>query len=192
MLWDGFLVRIEGPDANETKTKDRTFFLMEEGITTLSASGVILETGIILVSGNTLSPYLTTIVAGRAKLIKGTQILISVEVQHNETLQSNARWYSTEFIGVASVGREFIQAATRLVNIRDSKILEETGFGIVGVLKIKNLQTSHFSTSRNIEKFSNSDADERNIQRGDPLTIISSPFGLVSPKVFRNSLTSGM
>ena len=40
-------------------------------------------------------------------------------------------------------------------------------------------------------RFITNDDDERNLQRGDPLTIISSPFGLVSPKVFRNSLSSG-
>ena len=85
MLWDGCLVRVDGPDVNESKTEDRTFFITEEGITTLSASGVIFENGTILVSGNTLSPYLTSMRPRSAKLVKGTKVLVSMEIQNNKT-----------------------------------------------------------------------------------------------------------
>ena len=199
MLWDGCLVRVDGPDVNESKTEDRTFFITEEGITTLSASGVIFENGTILVSGNTLSPYLTSMRPRSAKLVKGTKVLVSMEIQNNKTHEQDAKWYSTEFIGVVSVGRDCIQAASRLINVNDLKKLESTGFAMVGVLKIRKPQAFTFPeqlndySNKNVDnnRFITNDDDERNLQRGDPLTIISSPFGLVSPKVFRNSLSSG-
>ena len=69
---------------------------------------------------------------------------------------------------------------------------------MVGVLKIRKPQAFTFPeqlndySNKNVDnnRFITNDDDERNLQRGDPLTIISSPFGLVSPKVFQ-PLSSG-
>ena len=54
--------------------------------------------------------------------------------------------------------------------------------GVVGVDSYVNLE------GRSSDIFA---SNTTYLHRGDPLTVISSPFGLVSPKIFRNSFTSG-
>ena len=48
MLWDGCLVHVEGP-ADESRTEGRKIVLVDEGITTLAASGVLLGNGMVLI-----------------------------------------------------------------------------------------------------------------------------------------------
>ena len=68
-------MRVDGNVMDESKTKNMPFFTTEEGQTIISASGVLLENGIVLVSGNTLVPFLNARTPQVAKLVEGTKVL---------------------------------------------------------------------------------------------------------------------
>ena len=56
------LVRVQGPDPKGTKRNDQSFSLFDAGITTLSASGTILQVGdrlVVVTSAHVLRPFLT-------------------------------------------------------------------------------------------------------------------------------------
>ena len=197
MLWEGCLVRIDGNVIEESKTRDMPFFTTEEGQTIISASGVLLQNGIVLVSGNTLSPFLTTRTPRLAALVKGAKVFVCKEVSDDKKYDSKGQWLGTTFLGVVSLDNDTIRAAQRLVNSTDVRKIEETGFATVGVLRIRSLETINRSTgvdshvNLNPSNSSTICKNTTHLHRGDPLTVISSPFGLVSPKIFRNSFTSG-
>ena len=190
-------MRVDGNVIDESKTKNMPFFTTDEGQTIISASGVLLQNGIVLVSGNTLVPFLNTRTPQVAKLVEGTKVLVCKEVSDGKTYDSKGQWLGTNFVGVVSLDYGTIRAAQRLVNATDARKIEETGFATVGVLRVINLEAINrfvgVDSYVNLEA-RNSDTFGTNtthLHRGDPLTVISSPFGLVSPKIFRNSFTGG-
>ena len=202
MLWDGCLVHVEGP-ADESRTEGRKIVLVDEGITTLAASGVLLGNGMVLIPGNTVTPFLECETEKEAQgsnsIVAGTNLVISTELYSNEHEEARKRrkieggrfdpttpaWYQADFLGIFELSSA-TRVASQMLLERDTYRLSDLGFASIAVLKIRNPMSLVWPAHRQVNVV------EQGLRRGDPLVVVSSPFGLVSSKVFRNSLSSGI
>lgn len=163
------LVRICGPDPKTLKVKHRSFFILEAGKTTLSCSGFVAKSNSVVTSAWLIAPFLKESTDPDV-LIQGTRL----EVCGDDGVVRQARlrgiWRCPE--RVKQIMRE-LSGEEELANIRG------TCHGDVAILDCDTTGLSPVSLVSDME-------------RGDSVCVVSSAFGLVSPTVFRNSVTRGI
>lgn len=180
----GVLVRVTGSDPKGLKADGRPFFSMEAGKTTLSASGFLCpcravpEGWAVVTSAMILAPFM--------KLHEQTQDPLE-ELMPTcivEILLENGHWMRCELVNIAR-SKIVLQAADRLVN---GPPRSQRGIDVscVALLRVPSLPNPPMEISLAPTKLYEESS------RGSAVVVVSSPFGLVSPSVFQNSLTTGI
>jgi len=166
------LVRVSGPDPKSLKTQHRSFFSMEAGRTSLSASGfVCLEPAVIVTSGWLLAPFVKE--SAPEELIQGASI---------DVCGDDGRWRSATLARLCNAEPAAVQGLEGLsmnhalpkirgVGLCSVAVLHADCTGLVAINDFERVTAQH---------------------RGQPLRVIASAFGLVSPAVFRNCVTKGI
>lgn len=164
------LVQVSGPDPKQLKTGNHQFFIADNGTTTLSCSGWVLNQRHIVTSAWVVAPFLRDSpgLDKRAELISNTRIscvgengvsvwATLVRVKHNANL--GGEWFDPRVRGVSQFDVAVLECDHDWPSVLD----------VGGKARGGSRQ-----------------------QRGTQVQVVSSAFGLVYPKVFRNSITKGV
>jgi len=169
------LVRVTGPDPRGTKTEGASFFYSNCGLTTFSCSGFASQSHlsspfIVLSSASMISPFLDE--DGTLKPIPGVDIEIFFE--SGDSIPCN-------LYGIYACD-ETVDAARRLVR---TSLPSNRGVHHGSLMVLVPIDCS-------IDSVPCLKVTHERPKRGSSLTVMSSPFGLVSPVVFQNSVTTGV
>nr|CAD1819129.1 unnamed protein product [Ananas comosus var. bracteatus] len=219
------MVRIQGPDPKSLKMRRRAFHLHQSGITTLSASGILLPAAVFDGVRGEFSP----------KLIPNACIDVLLEGEEaNSSNESNANpyWLPSQLLALVDVPASSV-ALSSMVGAH-SGLLDDTSWQVGWSFNHFNI-TSHSSVNDirkqvgtynrpSLESYKNYVSDETSHpslmvksvtrlailgisttkrknalhidvsqcpHRGDLLLVIGSPFGILSPLHFLNSISVG-
>ncbi|GBG23797.1 Glyoxysomal processing protease, glyoxysomal [Hondaea fermentalgiana] len=181
----GVLVRVTGPDPKGIKADGRPFYSMEAGKTTLSASGFLCPCGAVaegwavVTSAMLFAPFM--------KLHEVTQEPLE-ELMANctvEMLLESGAWTRCELATIVRC-KEVTEAGTRLANWRAQSV-RGIDVGCIALLRAPGVSAAPAPLVR-VPDIPTS----RELVRGEGVMVVCSPFGLVSPAVFQNSLTTGV
>jgi S1-C subfamily serine protease len=178
----GVMVRVTGPDPKGLKADGRAFYSMEGGRTTLSASGFLCSSSlckgslVVVTSAALLAPFVRVEEGEETgeELIQGCLVDVFVE-GHSIGLASR-------LVAIARP-RKVVEAAESLLGTR-IKPVRGVHVGAAALLEV--VAVGHGLRAPALRASSSKPA------RGDSLLVQSSPFGLVSPSVFQNSVTTGV
>eukprot|EP01091_Cochliopodium_minus_P005180 TRINITY_DN15143_c0_g1_i1.p1 TRINITY_DN15143_c0_g1~~TRINITY_DN15143_c0_g1_i1.p1 ORF type:complete len:488 (-),score=105.72 TRINITY_DN15143_c0_g1_i1:196-1659(-) len=210
---NSILIKVSGPDATNVRTGNRTFLVSEDGIASLSCSGFFInnEKTIIITSSSCFSPFFS-VESPIPQMIEGSFIQFQREREDNE----NEIWEEAIFLGLIKIERlmESLENLTFINNWRmgwNKKSMEEERYELnIGdgrspiitweqinsrwggneylvVLALMNSKIENPSFSELIM-----DNNYKVAKRGEDVTVISSPFGMLSPKAFLNSISQGI
>lgn len=192
------LVRVHGPDPTGKKAEDRAFYNMENGLTTLSASGFVCRRNsdnalVAVTCASVVAPFLQAAQDGSEEFLDELMVGASVHCYFE-----NSHWVRCHLGGVVRL-RRVVEAAEGLVG---SRVVSQRGIhvGCIAVLELLDSNGSNMIHSGDPYMTKGgataitplSVAAPVELKRGETLSISSSPFGLVSPGVFQNSLTTGI
>lgn len=167
-------IRITGPDPKTLKTKHRSFYSVELGKTTLTCSGFVSRRNLVATSGWLVAPFIREFSVPLALIPQCT-----IDVSGEE----GGPWRRAEFVKIAAMPRRVARACKDLV--------DNDPLCVRGVAQQDVCVLSCDTTGWNaVGELGGSDATAED--RGQALTVVSSAFGLVSPVVFRNSVTRGV
>lgn len=217
--FDGALVRVSGHDPTNTATNDRAFFTQQEPYTTsVSGSGIhFFQQGIVVTVASVLAPFLTPSTRQTIRscnrmhstwssplLEPDTHVLISTEGQGQGPQWKKARL--SHLINVAPSEKH----SHKLTGHNNHQHRSNNGvpFSTLAVLHLTEADqddrreersgSQHIArptgtTTVSPSSSSSSSASSLGVsEKGDFVDIVSSPFGLVSPAVFRNTLSTGV
>jgi len=180
------LVRVSGPDARGLKSVGRSFFSTEGGRTTLSSSGVVCRSraarsGLCVVtSAYILAPFIRVeddgIPSVEDRLVEACTIHILMET---------GVWLECKSVRIARL-KNVLRAAEQLTGSR-AKRQRGIHVGCVALLEIVEEDAAE-----QLLGVPELHAVMNGVKRGDGVMVMSSAFGLVSPTVFQNSLTTGV
>ena len=189
------------------------FLFESQGITSLSCSGFFIdqENGIILTSSSAFSPFFS-VESAQPEMIKGSYIQIKREFQ-GDLDEGSKKWEEASFLGLIKIDR-LIDSLDTLslshdwrmgwnqkgeegrmeINQRNLIITWEQrnsnwgGNEYLAILALSNLLDSNkINLSQLIL-----DSSKQLPRRSEELFIVSSPFGILSPQAFMNSLSQGI
>lgn len=187
MLWDGCLIQIEGP--LKRGVDPGSLVVVEGGIAESSCSGVLLGDGSVLMSGHSLKPFLSALPDGELNAVPGCRLTVSTEL-FIDTGGPEKVSYIAEFMGLVQVNRT-LHVASKITSILESEKINPPGFASVGVLRIRNPENIVWPPAGLHQTVISESVKSIVPKRGDPLVIVSSPFGMISPNMFRNSVSTG-
>ncbi|XP_042435588.1 glyoxysomal processing protease, glyoxysomal-like isoform X2 [Zingiber officinale] len=223
------MVRSLGPDPKGFKMRNHPFHLHQTGITTLSASGILLPAGclstrppifdhvcgihghhghLVVTTASLVEPFLSPEYRNKAtqefspKLISSAHVDVLVEGEerrNNKDHNTNPLWHSCKILALVDVtassialqslvgGENILQSsswdvgfsfASRDDNNETMMVKSISRIAILGVsgLELKNILPLNISQDQ---------------QRGDLLLAMGSPFGIMSPLHFLNSVSFG-
>ena len=232
------LVRIHGPDPKGTKRNDQSFSLFDAGITTLSASGTVVELGgklVVLTTAHALRPFLTDAnkcahlllpaaaqftplvliirrsawnmlapsknsdsVAAEDELEMITGSLVEVMIAGKEVTDS-PEWCRASVLAIGGGGVVSSGLAT-LLNPWDGWSVGGTAIRMRSVRDFENGDPCDFA----VLELTGGDGplrkawagmpwrDTFNLRQGEPVAVLASPFGALSPSIFLNSISTGV
>uniref|UniRef100_A0A7S2SQ07 Uncharacterized protein n=1 Tax=Mucochytrium quahogii TaxID=96639 RepID=A0A7S2SQ07_9STRA len=170
------LVRVQGPDPQGLKLGGRSFYAVESGRTTLSGSGFVSRSGgrtVVVTSASVLAPFFKLDQQGKPDgMIEGARVDVYLE---------SGEWREAAFAQVVSLD-SVKSAAEKLIGAK-VKLQRGVHVGCVALLQVVQGGDAVTPLCCGIGQECN---------RGDEISVIASPFGLVSPTVFQNSVTSGV
>mmetsp|Transcript_4129 Transcript_4129/g.7894 ORF Transcript_4129/g.7894 Transcript_4129/m.7894 type:complete len:574 (+) Transcript_4129:102-1823(+) len=179
----GALVRVEGPDPRGAKADDRAFYAMEGGRTTLTASGMMVRRrgeAMVITSATVLAPFL------RINPVTNLPVDEMLADCHLHVFLESGKGYACQLEKIAR-SEDVAEAVQSLIK---SPVKRQRGVhvGCVALLRLclSDLDKNDLAWvprfTRTLELAS----------RGENVAVVSSPFGLVSPTVFQNSITTGI
>ena len=189
-------VRISGPDAKGTKRAVRPFFTSDCGRTSLSASGIVLrvpgdplQRRWLLTSAGVLAPFMLTFRPEKGSGFVEDRSLISGTVVEIRT-DHPVGWIPLQSARVAVLDVPHFRGAVR--EIAASLGVEARGvpFGALAVIALPNV--AGVPCGRPIAQRGDVNHIAALCVRGSPTLVVSSPYGLVAPRIFANSWTSGV
>eukprot|EP00026_Physarum_polycephalum_P005614 Phypoly_transcript_05649.p2 GENE.Phypoly_transcript_05649~~Phypoly_transcript_05649.p2 ORF type:complete len:286 (+),score=33.71 Phypoly_transcript_05649:67-858(+) len=178
---------------------------VKNGITTLSASGVIVNTheGLIVTSGSIILPFLvrddvTKFPKDNHTLLPGTDLSILLH-ENGTQIENQNSWVEASLVGVwacEGVGQCEQQLQTEfqyrlemgwvdIGSIQEGKEKDERAMSMMEFIAVVKLKKP---TSNASVMFCNSNQ----VALGQAIAIIASPFGCISPVAFFNSVSSGV
>lgn len=175
------LVRVMGPDPKRMKFKDRAFYdTIANGTTILSASGILCtDTSAqvcVLTSATLLAPFRDMEQEeATTRLIAGCKLDVCFE----------NKWSIAELVDIVDL--EGIHEVAESLVMGRIETKRGIHFGSIAKLRVDLKDEEAVNRIRRMEARSAS-----TLRKGDALLIVSSPFGLVSPYVFQNSVTTGI
>ena len=183
------MIHIQGP-VPVGHSENRDFLIVDGAVAELSSSGVLLGDGAVLISGYSLMPFLSgSLDAGKPTLVRGCSLTVSTEL-HSDSTGPQPTSHAADFMGLVRI-ESALQIAGQMISRANIETITPTGFAAIGLLRIRNPQSIVWPPAR-LQPAGTSSALLSSIpRRGDPLLVLSSPFGMVSPRVFRNSLSTG-
>ena len=175
------LVRVMGPDPKRMKFKDRAFYdTIANGTTILSASGIICMdisgAVCVLTSATLLAPFRDVEqdqVTNR--LIAGCKLDVCFE---------NV-WSLASLVDI--VDMEGIHEIAESLVMGRIETKRGIHYGSIAKLSVQVEDPQVLARIRTLQARS-----AATVRKGDGIVIVSSPFGLVSPYVFQNSVTTGI
>ncbi|THU45133.1 hypothetical protein C4D60_Mb02t14660 [Musa balbisiana] len=216
------LVRSQGPDPKGLKMRNHAFHLHQTGSTTLSASGILLPDGclsdrppifdhvcgihrhsgdLVVTPASVVEPFLTAeyrnktaqefspklIPAARIDVLIETLIMASALQGKEEGTSSNGaatipRWSNCKLMALVDVTASSVALLSLLGG--DSGLQESSSWEVGWSLAAREGGTQ----AGNMLHVDISEAQ----QRGDLLLVMGSPFGILSPSHFLNSISSGV
>ena len=213
--FQGALVRVSGTNSTATAAdvKERPFFTQQGADqTSFSASGIhFSQRNVIVTVASVLAPFLTTSATQRARsdstvhaswsfplLKRDTHILVSFE-QSGQPVQ----WKKAELISLLNIApTEKIAPKLTGNQPRNRSRNRNAGinFATLAVLRLTDdplplTRTRNRPRAPSVYRSTSLAVPARATsppERGDVVDIIASPFGLVSPAVFRNTLSTGV
>mmetsp|Transcript_1422 Transcript_1422/g.2077 ORF Transcript_1422/g.2077 Transcript_1422/m.2077 type:complete len:577 (+) Transcript_1422:187-1917(+) len=182
------LVRVTGPDPKGVKVKDRAFYVTtDDGYTTLSASGILINR-----SKDQSSPK-DLLVACSASLIASFRELgedgsspkdkLIPRCNVDMCVGDGGGWHRLDLIKIITI--DGIRTATESLVGGSVRDVRGISIGSVAIFRATSFIENVYIPT--LEVFASA-----KVRKGDKLMIISSPFGLVSPHVFQNSITTGI
>lgn len=187
------MVRVTGPDPRGVKTRSRAFFKIEAGKTSLSCSGFVLR--VELKSSSISVATTTTLVATSAWLVapflredSNVQMPSTVETLPGTAIDvcdEKGSWTSARLVTLARPDAECAKLLAGLLGT--SPLTKMRGVEPLD-LAVLALSTSSVAAAPIASPLNDIAARPR---RGQDLIVVASIFGLVSPSVFRNSVTRG-
>ncbi|DBB06723.1 TPA: hypothetical protein ACH3X1_012221 [Trebouxia sp. C0004] len=201
------LVKVVGPDPRLRKAAGRAFHAYERGSTTISSSGLVLcghqEVDLVrvLIPVCTILPFVRQ--SARSELLKLTQADL-LELSRIDVLWEGF-WCQAEVVQCFEVPR--IEAAfSKWISSGDTcwSLAWALGKGAQSVTPEMQAHVVELSckpsTGFNTAAFNAAQASARKVHwaieakmdQGDPITAVGSPFGVVSPPHFANSVMHGV
>jgi len=168
-------VRCTGPDPKTMKIKHRSFFTVEAGKTTLSCSGFVAGRNVVLTSAWLLAPFVNE--------SKPNSLIYDTKV---DCCGEDGTWRKCELVAIWKGGQRVSKAVRELTNNDEDLMIRGITQYDIAVLSCDTNGLSPVAASEA------SFFDVRATDRGASLAVVSSAFGLVSPTVFRNSVTKGV
>lgn len=169
-------MKCTGPDPKTLKTKNRSFFTVEAGKTTLSCSGFVAANNVVITSAWLLAPFINEN-SNYQQLIYDTKIDCCGEDGISRQAELVKIWKCPADGKLSAAVRDLTgnddELSIRGITQTDIAVLSCDTTGLASV---------------NYAGFFQAKA----IDRGTNLYVVSSAFGLVSPTVFRNSVTRGV
>ena len=197
------LIRISGPDARGTKRRTRTFFTSLNGRTTLSASACVVTHVVggrryLLTSAGVIAPFLCPIPSGASATTRS--FIAGVEIDAWAEEYAPPRWCrvyphngasAAECVTVIEVPHfsRAVRVLTARLPISESR---DVPYGALALLSIA--RGCRGVPAGRVVPTAAAVAEHADacLERGSPVLVTSSPYGLVSPRVFANSQTSGI
>ncbi|KAH9248519.1 hypothetical protein BASA81_013845 [Batrachochytrium salamandrivorans] len=163
------LVQVSGPDPKQLKTGNHQFFIADNGTTTLSCSGWVLNKRQILTSAWVVAPFLRD----QSGPHKEGELIFNTKIS---CVGENGVSLPAKLVRVkhnGNLGNEWFDPRVRGVSQFDVAVLE-CDHDWPSVLEVGGVALG------------------KHKHRGMQVQVVSSAFGLVYPKVFRNSITKGV
>jgi len=195
------LVRITGGDSTEKKANGRPFSISEGGESSFSGSGIIVDAslGIIITTATLFSPFIDYNKAF-GTLQNGTNVFVLTDQMANKDNSKEVSWISAKLLAIRPV-TGLMDAILGLLGTLDPWRIgwhvrennEHVYNSIVQYLdKIAILQISKEDSGlHNISNTKLEKVETAQLQKGESVFSIGTPFGLISPKAMMNSVSIG-
>jgi len=186
------IVRVRGIDPTETKNQGRPFSISTDGLSSFTSSGILLDrkTGLIITTGTLFSSFCKE----DNSLELGTQIHVLLEEQNSIELI----WRRASLISIFKVQGIWETIDSLLGGILEWQVWkvpdkQNEKQTIRTLLDLTKIAVLVLNEKDRIQVLSNTTFKElSNLKRGDNVHIVGSPYGLVSPKTFMNSVSNGI
>lgn len=187
------MVRVIGFDPKSLKIKHRSFFTHESGKTTLSCSGFHLgNSNYVITSAWLLAPFFKESSDDPSLVGEGGpnfELLNNVKI--HVAGENDSEWMDATFEGVIT-NQATTKSFTRLQDVFLPSAIPIVRRVNICEMAILKLSTPSSSSSSSSSRLFSIPKKVRETLKGTDVTVVSSAYGLVSPSVFKNSITRGV